>query len=168
MLLIMAIDPLFHLIRVAVDRGVLLPVRAHAVRCQMSLYVNEARIFINPNKDELSAINSILVCFGNASGLITNILKTEIFPIHYDDIDMHDLLTVFLAKISSFPGKYLGLPLDIRWLRKVHLQPLIDKVHGRLPGLKGKNIARVGRVALAKSWLTSIATFHTTAIPLPK
>ncbi|VAH57842.1 unnamed protein product [Triticum turgidum subsp. durum] len=129
---------------------------------------DDAGIFANPDKDELTTINSILDCFGNALGLITNIIKTEIFPIRCENFDLQNLLTVFPTKIASFLVKNLGLPLHFHRQCKVHLQPLIDKVHGRLPRWKGKNITRVGRVALSKSSLTSTATFHMTVIPLPK
>lgn len=50
LLFIMAIDPLFHLIRVAADRGMLLPVRARAARCRMSRYADDAGIFANPTR----------------------------------------------------------------------------------------------------------------------
>lgn len=129
---------------------------------------DDAGIFANPDKDELITINFILDCFGNALGLITNIIKTEIFPIRCEDFDLQNLPPVFPAKIASFPVKYMGLPLHFHQECKVYLQPLVDKVHGRPPRWKGKNIARVGRVALAKSSLTSTATFHMTGIPLPK
>lgn len=164
----MAIDPLHHLLRLAVDSDVLMPVRARAARCRISLYANDARIFTNSNKIELTAINSVLECFGKASGLVTNLAKTEVFPIRCEGLDLQDILTVFPTKIGTFPGHYLGLPLLVRRPRKIHLQPLIDKINGRLLGWKGKNIARAGRVTLAKAVLTSTTTFHMTVIPLPK
>jgi hypothetical protein len=60
--------------------------------------------------------------------------KTEVFPVRCDDIDLDDILSAFPAKIATFPGKYLGLPLHFRRLRKVDLQPLIDKIAAKLPG----------------------------------
>ena len=111
---------------------------------------------------------AILKAFGEASGLITNLSKTEVFPIRCGDFDLQDILTVFPAKIASFPGRYLGLPLHYRRLRRVDLQPFIDKIVGRLPGWKGKLLNKPGRVALAQSVLTAMANFHITALSLPK
>jgi hypothetical protein len=79
-----------------------------------------------------------------------------------------DILSIFPAKIATFPGKYLGLPLHYRHLHKVHLQPLIDKIATKLPGWMGKNLARPGRITLARTVLMAIAVYHATVIPLSK
>jgi hypothetical protein len=51
----------------------------------------------------------------------------------------------------------------------VGLQPLIDKIAAKLPSWFGKtNLARPGRITLAKSVLMAMATYHATAIPLLK
>jgi hypothetical protein len=122
---------------------------------------------VNPLNDELQAISSILDFFGKASGLVTNMIKTEVFPVRYDEVDLADILADFPAKIVTFPGKYLGLPLHFRCLRKVDLQPLIDKIAGKLPIWMGKNLARPGRVTLAKSVLMAICIYHASVITYP-
>jgi hypothetical protein len=81
---------------------------------------------------------------GKASGLITNLTKTEVFPIRCDDIDITYILSDFPTKVGGFLGNYLGLPLHYKRLRKVHLQSLIDKIGRKLPRWFGKNIARLG------------------------
>ncbi|KAM0848981.1 hypothetical protein ACQ4PT_026664 [Festuca glaucescens] len=94
--------------------------------------------------------------------------KTEVFPVRCDEVDLADILADFPAKIATFPGKYLGLPLHFRRLRKVDLQLLIDKIAGKLLGWIGKNLARPGRVTLAKTVLMATGIYHATAIPLSK
>ncbi|XP_073362838.1 uncharacterized protein [Aegilops tauschii subsp. strangulata] len=143
-----------------------MPIFARTVRCRISLYADDAGIFANPDKDELHAISTILKTFGEASGLITNLSKTEVFPIRCADIDLQDALSVFPAKIATFPGHYLGLPLHYRRLKGVDLQPFIDRFAGRLPGWKGRLLDKPGRVALTQSVLTAMATFHITALNL--
>lgn len=69
MLFILAIDPLQ------------LMLKARSTSCRISLYADDAGIFANPVKEELDAIAGILACFGEASGLITNVTKTKVFPI---------------------------------------------------------------------------------------
>jgi hypothetical protein len=142
MLFILAIDPLQRMLQLATSIGILSPIRSRTMHCRISLYADDAGIFINPIKAELHAISGILDCFGKASGLVTNLAKTEVFAVRCDDLDLHDILTDFPAKIATFPGKYLGLPLHHRRLRKVDLQPLIDKIARKLPGWFGKNLAR--------------------------
>jgi hypothetical protein len=168
MLFILAIDPLQRILSSATQLGILSPIRSRTNRCHISLYADDAGIFVNPSKEDLRAISSILDCFGKASGLVTNMTKTEIFPVRCADVDLQEILNDFPAKLACFPGKYLGLPLHFRRLRKVDLQPLIDKIAGKLPGWIGKNLARPGRVILAKTVLMATSTYHATAIPLPK
>ena len=69
----------------------------------------------------------------------------------------------FPGKICNFPGKYLGLPLHIRKLRKVEVQPLIDKIRARLLGQKGRFLSTAGRETLVKTVLSSPPVYHLTA-----
>jgi hypothetical protein len=116
-----AIDPLQKLIEFATREGVLLPIRAKTGNFRASLYADDAGVFANPDKEELLALSAIFYFFGKAFGLITNLAKTEVFPIRCDDIDITDLLSDFPTKVGGFPGNYLGLPLHYKRLRKVHL-----------------------------------------------
>jgi hypothetical protein len=166
MLFILAIDPLQRILQRATQEGILSPIRSRSTRCRISLYADDAGIFVNPVKEELYAIATILDYFGQTSGLVTNTSKSEVFPVQCNNIDLTYVLAAFPAKIASFPGKYLGLPLHYRRLRKVDLQPLIDKIAGKLPGWIGKNLARPGRVVLANSVLMATAVHHATAMPL--
>lgn len=81
MLFILAIDPLQLMLRAASNAGILQPIKARSTACRISLYADDAVIFANPVKEELDAIAGILACFGEASGLITNVTKTEVFAI---------------------------------------------------------------------------------------
>jgi hypothetical protein len=67
-----------------------------------------------------------------------NLNKTKVFPIRCDETTVAEALIDFPGKIGKFPGKYLGLPLHTRKLRRVDVQPLLDKIGGRIPGWKGK------------------------------
>lgn len=91
-----------------------------------------------------------------------------VYPINCENIDMEELLQAFPGKLKQFPCKYLGLPLHKRKLRKIDFMPLLNKVQGKLPQWKGKQIAKPGRVQLVKSVLTSIVTHHAIVIPIPK
>lgn len=94
--------------------------------------------------------------------------KTEIFPIRCTQEIVSNKLRDFPGKISSFPGKYLGLPLHTRKLRRVEVQPLIDKIGKRLPGWKGKMLTLAGRETVVKSVLTSQPIYHLTVFPTQK
>jgi hypothetical protein len=53
-------------------------------------------------------------------------------------------------------------------LNFLYLQPLIDKIVAKLPGWMGKNLARPGRITLARTVFMAIAVYHATVIPLSK
>jgi hypothetical protein len=117
---------------------------------------------------ELERLLKILKFFENCSGLKINISKTEIFPIRMDSMMVSQLLHNFPGKISKFPGKYLGLPLHIRKLRKIDVQPLIDKIGARLPGWKCQLLSTAGRETMVKTVLSSQPIYHMTAFPEQK
>jgi hypothetical protein len=75
------------------------------------------------------------------------------------------LLQNFPGKLCTFPGKYLGLPLHIRKLRRIDVQPLLDKIGARLPGWKGRFLSSTGRKTLVKTVLSSQPIYHMTAFP---
>jgi hypothetical protein len=106
-----------------------------------------------------------LTFFGECSGLKINISKTEIFPIQLDTTAVSQLLHNFPGKICKFSGKYLGLPLHIRKLRRIEVQPLIDRIGAHLPGWKGKFLSTAGRETLVKTILSSQPIYHMTAFP---
>jgi hypothetical protein len=54
--------------------------------------------------------------------------KTEIFPIRCIVNMIAEIGRIFPIKIASFSGKYLGLLLHIRKLRRIDVQPLTDKI----------------------------------------
>ena len=81
MLFILAMDPLQRLLELATQHGILSPLPSAAARWRISMYADDAAIFINPIKDDLEAIKTVLQAFGNFSGLQINLQKSSIHPI---------------------------------------------------------------------------------------
>jgi hypothetical protein len=71
------------------------------------------------------------------------------------------------CEISSFPCKYLGLPLPLHKLRREQVQPIVDKIANQLPGWKADLLAKVGRTVLAQSILTGMPIYSAMAVDLP-
>jgi hypothetical protein len=51
-------------------------------------------------------------------------------------------MEVFPGKYSSLPGKYLGLPLHFRKVKRNDLQPLIEKINNRLALLERQDVVQ--------------------------
>ena len=115
-----------------------MPLALTTTKFRTSLYADDAAIFINPNQNELQAVKDILELFGNVTGLITNFEKSSIHPIRCESIDLDHVLQPFSGARLTFPCKYLGLQLHTRTLKKIHVQPLIERIGQRLQGWKGK------------------------------
>jgi hypothetical protein len=139
MLFILAMDPLQRILHV--EKGILHNISPRSRGIKASLYADDTTLFVKPTKPDISALKEILEMFGQATGLCTNLQKTEVFPISYHDLVLEDILEGFPAPIKSFPCHYLGLPLHLKRVWKIDFMPLLDKVGwgGReLPGWKGK------------------------------
>jgi hypothetical protein len=145
MLFILAMEPLHRLLEIASSAGLLSPIHNRSAKLRASLYADDAAIFVNPTKEDIIVVADILDLFGKASGLVTNTAKCAAYPINCEGIDLEEVLEGFSCPVQSFPCKYLGLPLHLRQLRRVDVQPLIDKVASRLPTWgKGNSSTRPG------------------------
>jgi hypothetical protein len=101
----------------------------------MSLYADVGALFISPSKQDINTITEAMQIFVDASGLFTNISKTEIFPIRRDLANLSFLQNSGMV-ISSFPCKYLGLPLHFKKPTKELMEPIVQKIAARLPRWK--------------------------------
>lgn len=110
----------------------------------------------------------ILTAFGQASGLITSASKSAVYPIQCDHLDVEDIMQWFHCQIKSFPCTYLGLPLHIKRLRRVDLQPLIDKMATRLPTWKSRLLNKARHLRLMNSVMSSMLVHFLTVFALKK
>lgn len=62
------------------------------MRFRVSMYADDAALFIKPTKKDIDSLMEILREFGTTTGLHTNIRKTTIIPISYANIDLDDIL----------------------------------------------------------------------------
>jgi hypothetical protein len=168
LLFIIAIDPLQRIIELAAQKEVLKPILPSSAQLRCSLYADDAAIFSDPSATELRNLYKILSFFGECSGLKINIAKTKIYSIRMDTNEIPQMLQNFPGKICKFLGKYLGLPLHTRKLRRIEVQPLIDKIGSRLPGWKGRMMSSSGRETLVKTVLSSQPIYHMTVFPEQK
>jgi hypothetical protein len=133
-----------------------------AAKLRVSLHADDAAVFLKPVREEVYVVAQVLELFGKASGLITNRAKCAVYPIRCDDVDLDMVMQPFQCSIQDFPSNYLGLPLHVRQIRRVEVQPLIDKIADRLPTWKGRFLNRGGRLKILNVVLSLIPTYFLT------
>ena len=136
MLFILAMDTLQRLLDQATQHGILTPLPITAAKWRISMYADDAAIFINPIKEDVEAVKIIFQAFGTFSGLHINLEKSSLHPIRCENIDLDQVISLFTSSRGDFPCKYLGLQLHTRSLQKFYVQPLIERIGQRLPNEK--------------------------------
>ena len=162
LLFIIAMEPLQRLFEMAAREGVMTDLGGRSVKLRASLYADDAAIFLNPVRDEVQAVSTLLHMFGQASGLNINLSKCAAYPIHCHDVNLEDVLQGFPCPVKNFPCTYLGLPLHTRQLRRVDIQPIINKVANKLPAWKGSFLNKSARLKLVNTVLSSIPVYFLT------
>jgi hypothetical protein len=105
--------------------------------------------------------------FGEASGLKTNIQKSSVYPIRCGQEELVTFNDWLPCELSSFPCKYLGLPLSLKKLSKNQMQPIIDKVADQLSGWKADLMTRAGRRVQVQYVMTDMLIYLVMAVDIP-
>ncbi|KAM0854466.1 hypothetical protein ACQ4PT_050425 [Festuca glaucescens] len=167
LLFVIATDILAELLAMADRVGALKSNSFLQPKNRVSMYADDIVIFTEPDEDELVAVKSLLHCFGEASGLLTNYAKSAIIPIHCGHIDITSLSAILQCTIKSFPCTYLGLPLSDQRLRKGDLQPALDRLSGKVKGWNKGNFSLEARLLLVKHVLSAMHIYQLLVIDPP-
>lgn len=168
MLFILALEPLQRILALAEQSGLLTPVTRRGANIRVSLYADDAAVFVNPVKEEIDTIKHIFDSFGRATGLKINLSKSAAYPICCEQLQIENIMQSMPCQIANLPCKYLGLPLSLRKLKRNDVQPMIDKVASKLPSWKGNLLDKAGRLSLVRQVLSSIPTYFLTVFPIKK
>ena len=71
------IDPLNRTLELATEEGLLQPLPDHLAKLRVSLYADDAAIFLVPTADDITNLAYTLRGFGDATGLVTNFTKSS-------------------------------------------------------------------------------------------
>src|SRR5690606_13452651 len=86
-----------------------------------------------------------------------------------DDIAASVLSDLSGFKLGIFPTRYLGLPLKPgRRISLSTLQPLIDKITGKLNSWTVKHLSFAGKIRLIASVIYGLVNFWSAVFVLPK
>ena len=99
MLFIFAIDVLHRLFIKVTHNRVLRKLEPSEVRYQCSMYAGDVILFIRPRVQEARAVKRILIIFGEASGLKTNLSKCSITPIYGGEDNIDNIVSIFGCQV---------------------------------------------------------------------
>lgn len=132
MLFILALQPLKRLLTITENESTLSPIQGRTAKLRISLYADDAVMFVNTVREEIEVIRTNFDAFGRVSGLKINLDKSAAYPIRCEGLDISSIMERMPCQIKTFPCKYLGLPLSLRKLTRIEIEPLIDRVAAKL------------------------------------
>jgi hypothetical protein len=150
LLFVLVMDTLNAALRCADTEGLFVSLQHSRVQERAYFYADDMVMFLTPSPQDLILASTIFDIFGRASGLRINPGKCTISPIQCGLDGTIALLRYFSGKLSPSPCKYLGITLAIQKLKKVELQPLVDRVSQGLATWKAGLMSRAGRAVLVK------------------
>lgn len=84
-------------------------------------YADNTILFLDSKIEYARNLKWILCCFEQISGMKINFHKSDLLAVNMEDDDVNEFAYIFCCKRSSFPMKYLGVPLHYDKLRKEDL-----------------------------------------------
>lgn len=141
--------------------------KASDVKISSLAFADDLMIFYDGKPSSLTGITSVLTSFKSLSGLEMNTEKSAVYTAGLDDSEAEDTRAFGFVN-STFPFRYLGLPLLHRKLRKADYSPLIDKIASRFSHWATKTLSFAGRLQLISSVIYSTVNFWLSSFILPK
>uniref|UniRef100_A0A2N9EHP5 Reverse transcriptase domain-containing protein n=1 Tax=Fagus sylvatica TaxID=28930 RepID=A0A2N9EHP5_FAGSY len=80
---------------------------------------------------------------------------------------LEELADILGCQTSTFPMKYLGLPLGAKFKSLDIWNPIVEKMERRLAGWKRIYLSKGGRLTLIKSTLSNLPTYFLSLFPIP-
>jgi len=117
---------------------------------------------------DLQLTKNLLLIFGEASGLQTNLQKSCVIPMHCEREIEETVNNSLQCTTSNFPTTYLGLPISEEKLRRSDLVAWIEKIANKLPGWKASLMSLAGRAVLVRFVFTVIPIYLLVVIRVPK
>lgn len=125
-------------------------------------------MFSRGDQESAAMLFDCFQMFSSVSGLIENQGKSTVYFGGVNE-DIHEQILQYTGfKKGELPFKYLGIPLCTKKVSVNQCQSLIEKIVGRINTWTKKFLSYAGRLQLVQSILTSIQTFWSEIILLPK
>jgi hypothetical protein len=89
-----------RLLQIATDRGLLTKLNGRVARFRVSMYADDAVIFLKPTVADVRNLRDLLVNFGAVTGIQTNLQKTTVSTISCNSVNIDEILSCKLPTSS--------------------------------------------------------------------
>lgn len=132
------------------------------------LYTDDVMIFCKGTQQNLHSLMDLFRRYGEVSGQVINPNKSTFYSGGLSANRQAGIANALGFSVGKLPFTYLGVPLFQGKPRRVHLQPIADRIKSKLAGWKASLLSIMRRVQLVKSIIHSmlIYSFHVYAWPV--
>ncbi|WOL00988.1 hypothetical protein Cni_G09701 [Canna indica] len=154
-------DCFSRLLDLAVSNGLIRGVLNHKIEGGAShfMFTDDLILFCKNDGLSLRKLLLLLKCFELAAGLKVNLAKSSILCLKANPSLTSRLALEIGCKESSFPLKYLGLPLRDGCLQKADWLNLISSLDSWLSSWSGRLFSRADRLTLINSVITAYTSY---------
>jgi len=126
-------------------------------------YADDLMVFCKGKMSSLEALKELFTRYVECSGQVMNLNKSFIFVGGVFDNRMNHMVQLLGFSMGSLPFTYLGAPIFKGKPKRVHFQPIADRVKLKLAKWKASLLSIAGRVQLVKSVIEGML-IHTMSI----
>ncbi|XP_021769532.1 uncharacterized protein LOC110733779 [Chenopodium quinoa] len=142
--------------------------RCNPLKLNHLIFADDLMLFSYGNKASVSLLVRALKTFHMVSGLQANEDKTSIYFGNVSEDVKQEILFSSGFVEGDFPFKYLGIPLNSRYLRASDFDVLTDKIMASVTCWSSRNLSYAGRVVLINSILISFYSYWAQCVLMPK
>jgi hypothetical protein len=122
-------------------------------------YADDTVIFMDNDLEKAKNIKLLLCAFEQLSGFKINFYKSELFCYEAAKTNQFEYAQIFGCDLSSFPFRYLGIPMYHRKLMNKDWKHVEERFQKKLNCWRSKMLSVGGRLVLLNSVLSSLPMF---------
>ena len=142
------------------------PINSIGVCISHLLFADDTILFCDASREQLLSIRLALTCFQGFTGLKVNVGKSEIVPMG-EVGNIGALANILQCRVGSLPMKYLVMPLGTPYKTASIWNHILEKMEKKFSGWKRLYLAKVIRLTLLKSTLSSLPTYYQSLFTIP-
>ncbi|CAH9133061.1 unnamed protein product [Cuscuta epithymum] len=131
-------------------------------------YADDLILFSRGDTYSIEILVNALKEFGDASGLMVNHNKSNIFVGGVNDNDLDEIMALVDFGRGTFPVKYLGIPLAPLKVSVAQYAPLISTISDFLKVWNTKTLSYAGKLELIRSVIQGVQSFWLQVFPVPQ